>query len=88
MHHCPPPQFGQEQGRQYDSPAEFMARREVFQANYDSMLQHNARYGELVKKRNAFMCHIFVSKLVKVTQFDNVYLLKIPQVRGGGGELE
>jgi len=37
-------EFGQEQGRKYDSPAEFMARREVFQANYDSMLQHNARY--------------------------------------------
>merc|ERR1712179_481753 len=37
-------QFAKEQGKQYKSGAELQLRRAIFQANYDDMMEHNARF--------------------------------------------
>merc|ERR1712126_31294 len=37
-------QFAKEHGKQYKSRAELLLRRSIFQANYDDMMAHNARF--------------------------------------------
>ena len=55
-------QFAREHGRNYKSGAEVHLRREIFNENYKSMMEHNARSaGQLKSNTSSFVGEIALS---------------------------